>query len=798
MEFIIDPESLNKFPIFSTKGKNILKQYIKNIQNGGANRSHINWQEQRREERKKNRADALKHQRQTRNKGLLTQYEISLYKLSNFPINILLVGELHSHIGGVTRKPNYNLRKEDMDHLKNYLFNPLQDILDSYKDTCCFSYYTEYPLPNKVILLQKYKKHDNYPEFKFGKRGGESGVISQLAINMYKLSEKYPIMLHAQSFDLRDSYLLIGHHIFMFMYLNYINKPNIEYINSLTIEQKKGDKFQNFWKGFKNLTPSNIDIKNHPINSEVKSLFEQNLDIIVNTLVNIYISIKNDGTNQHILEVISNCLLELNEPNAEYVFRYEPLTKLFTELFNYLKENNIFKNIVAFFKNEHVRRIPYIITNMKIDSFDRFRVNIPLYHNIITHYILEVNLRILKEYYKCIDLKLQERISPDKIIRYLKYKYIWMTDLYAFYRMFMKPKDESVRGITKLCKVQKNILFHGGSAHTENLSWLIKHVFGYVNELEVLEYRGSKTNIKEYHAYHTPTYTLHYVKDGSLLNEEHKKQMNEILNHSFSYTFKKDHKYTFVEDFKNNEYFVSYILILKDNKVRGLYFICNIEYAIKNHYFDRGYLKTLKVPTSSKYYYIYNFAIHNDERGNGLCNYLIGNSICFIYERLDKLYPEISDKSVCLVARNPEYNPISGISDIERGYAVASNNCYSKYMNIVKDRLDNSGSYCGNRNEFCFYKMKPKTDPVWEKSLHHPKTHPQIKMEDSDILDKIQNEFMRNCRTRYTFISSCTPFGEHWAHDESEHWDNDDNDTSESDESTKSTTAWADPESDGR
>ena len=118
-------------------------------------------------------------------------------------------------------------------------------------------------------------------------------------------------------------------------------------------------------------------------------------------------------------------------------------------------------------------------------------------------------------------------------------------------------------------------------------------------------------------------------------------------------------------------------------------------------------------------------------------------------------------------------------------------------MNIVEDRLDNSGSYCGNRNEFCFYKMKPKTDSVWEKSLHHPKTDPQIKMEDSDILDKIQNEFMSNCRTRYTFISSCTPFGEHWDHGEDDEDDDDDevddtnevDDTSESDEST---TAWAD------
>ena len=102
---------------------------------------------------------------------------------------------------------------------------------------------------------------------------------------------------------------------------------------------------------------------------------------------------------------------------------------------------------------------------------------------LILHYYMEVSSRILKEYYKCAYPHLMDRITPVKVVKHIKHTDLWMTDMYAFYRFFMRPKDTN-QGITP---VQENIILHGGDAHVENLISMIENIFNKPGEFGVVQ-----------------------------------------------------------------------------------------------------------------------------------------------------------------------------------------------------------------------------------------------------------------------------------------------------------------------
>ena len=77
-----------------------------------------------------------------------------------------------------------------------------------------------------------------------------------------------------------------------------------------------------------------------------------------------------------------------------------------------------------------------VIGKAKFGKKTKMEMYIIIFKEIILTYYMVASSRILKEYYKCAYPEIQGRISPEKVVGHLKYPYIWMTDMYAFYRFY--------------------------------------------------------------------------------------------------------------------------------------------------------------------------------------------------------------------------------------------------------------------------------------------------------------------------------------------------------------------------
>ena len=239
-----------------------------------------------------------------------------------------------------------------------------------------------------------------------------------------------------------------------------------------------------------------------------------------------------------------------------------------------------------------------------------------------------------------------------------------MTDMYAFYRFFMKPKKDPKNN----CTIQQNIILHGGNNHIKNLENLLKNVFNRPYELarRVIKYdHVSKIYMKEYNN----LYTLNHIKNGLDIKKKHQDEIKSLLNTSFGPN---------THNFEDPN--VEYILILENDIVIGCFYFCFFPYA-------ENMIRNLreKHPSIKKDdIYIYNLTISSYKRGKKYCNYLISCALCYLQNMYKK-------QNIWLIAENQNH-PDNTSSKI------AANRCYSNFMKAVHDK----------KERYIYYVLKSK------------------------------------------------------------------------------------------
>lgn len=664
MNNIIDPDTLHSYSIYSDEGKSLLKKYIKLYQNGGS-------------------GAAVPQQ------SLFNQKTISLFQFANFKLNILLMGESHAYIGNIIQGRQFPLTREMIYSIGKYVKSIVDDMNKADND-CCINFYAELDIPEGQNLLKKYEiYHDKSVTFKNIPERLRGGVLGELTIGMYRLGASSE-NLKTISFDLRRSNLYVGSFIFIAEYKHYKQKPKlhkygckflVDYYK--LIEKYKEDK-------------SNEDISN-ALSLNIKDL--QKEGGIDPKLKQIYEDIFNDQQFNEIIdiywEIITSPIFQTEATQKEWGFSYNTLGWI--------------KNAVIVIGKAKFGKEP---------TMEQYKL---IFKDIILTYYMEASSRILKEYYKCAYPEIQGRISPEKVVDYLKYPFIWMTDMYAFYRFFMKPKDDG-----GYCKLQKNIILHGGDFHIQNLYSLISNTFNNPYELSRHVFTDRNTERK-------PLYTLNFVENGRDIKHKHREQISEVLNKSFSRRAEGQQ-----EEFIDQD--VSYILILKNDKVVGCLYFCKFPYANKM-------IQNLKEkhPNIKKGdIYIYNLAIDPNERGQKFCNYLISNGLCFLRKRFSK--------NMWLIAENPKHPRVSSSTK-------AANACYSKFMRPEPECKEKSDQ------QFCYYAVQkllnPPTLPNFRETITKSPTNPNSL---SSHLEHIKESMKQTCENRnYKVINTetCSITGEY-------------------------------------
>ena len=465
------------------------------------------------------------------------------------------------------------------------------------------------------------------PTFKNIPQGHGTSTLGQLTMDMYKFGVVNP-NLKTISFDLRRSNLYIG----SFIFIAERRAPDgsalrrygctflVDYYN--LIETHRGKK-------------TNNDIIK-VLSSNIKELQKEG-GITNEPLQKVYKIISSSPKFNKIIEIYMNKFLELGN-----------LTPELRKIWGYSYD------MTGWIRNATNEIAGKYHTHQKV-----------IFKDMILTYYMEASSRILKEYYKCAYPEIQERISPDKVVQHLKFPYIWMTDMYAFYRFFMKPKEPKDDG--GHCKLQKNIILHGGDWHIQNLYNLITKTFNKPYELSIKAFKSN--NIEVY----KPLYTLNFIENGRNIKEKHIDQISELLNKSF------DRNPPQREQF--NEHEVSYILILKDDNVVGCFYFCEFPYANDKLTNLRQRHKNM----TNGDIYIYNLAISPTEQGKRLCNYLISYGLCFLKNKFEK--------TMWLIAENPNHHGTTGS-------AAAANACYVKFMKLEPNCKNNK------QNKYCYYRLQ--------------------------------------------------------------------------------------------
>ena len=702
MKFIIDPKSFNKYSIFSNEGKTLLKKYIKQVQSGGS-------------EEPDNDVDSMSEEpdNDVSIHSLYNITTIGLHQFANFKLNILLLGEYHTKInkktiGGPT------LKQKHIDNIVNYV-KYIVSGMNKKHNNCCINFYAELDIPEEQNLLKKYEQyHDSTYTHKNMQIHGQ-GVLGQLTQYMYNQS-KENTNVKAISFDLRRSNLYVG--LFVFMVEMEKNKISnmfentdildgfgcyflVKYYQQL-VESFKGTQtneqiVRQFTEDIKQLTTSQItgrllDVYNWFFNNEA-----------FNRLINIY------------YKLIEYFLI--NDGEAEQFFLGYKLIELIWYAMTDSDKTGIPDDIIIPISNKAYTSRKVFLTNKQENIQEHSEIKNRLKDIILTYY-MEVSSRILKEYYKCAYPDIQKRISPDKVVGHLEHKYLWMTDMYAFYRFFMKPKESDAG----YCKLQKNIILHGGDAHIKNLHMLIKNTFNNPYELSIKMLRHNGTTL------YNPLYTLNIIVSGAYIKPKHKTQISQLLNNSFKRPSNKE------EIFHKDD---KYMLILKDDDVVGCFYFTTFQSVIyRNLIFG---LREMPSLTSNDDIYIYNLAIDLKERGKKLCNYLISCGLCLLH----KTYP---NRNKLLLAENPNYHNASASAA-----AAAANACYKKVMRLEPNCQNDT------KNRFCYYFKDKNTDPVTP-SL------PNIEIEQmgnapnkkwGEIVTYIANEMKATCENSEYNVVNC-------------------------------------------
>ena len=277
----------------------------------------------------------------------------------------------------------------------------------------------------------------------------------------------------------------------------------------------------------------------------------------------------------------------------------------------------------------------------------------------------------------------------------------------------MKPKYDG-----GYCKLQKNIILHGGDNHIQNLYFLIYNTFNTVNsyELSIHAFTDNKTVRK-------PLYTLNFVENGGHIKQKHRGQISKVLNKSFSSRAEGQQ-----EQFTDPN--VSYILILKNDNVVACLYFCEFPYADNMI----SHLRKRHPGIKDGDIYIYNLAIDPNERGQKFCNYLISNGLCFLRKRFSK--------NMWLIAENPKHSGVSGS-------AGAANACYSKFMKHEPD--------C-EEHQFCYYAVqKELSAPTLPNFRETRTTSPTDPNSLSSHLEHIKESIKQTCENRnYKVINTAT------------------------------------------
>jgi hypothetical protein len=739
MKFIIDPESFTKQSIFSYEGKSLLKKYIKHVQSGG---SGLDSPEDSGEEippfASEDSGEEGFASEDSGEEGFASvdgggdvipsffnQSTLALYQFSNFYLNIFIMGEHHARAGFIHPTTNKVLTPENVQAIL-MLFYDMETSMTRKINECCVSFYAELDIPPDVNILKKYKDEPDNPTSKsilswYNK--STPYVLDNITNYMYELDRTKP-NFKTISFDLRRSHLYVG--VILFSIHFYDIKYNFDNIIKSIINGI-----------FLALDPGS---QNGPPSSKNNKKLVSDIRILINEL-----STKSSGESQ-------NETLQYFNQNINEIFNTNKFFEYLTSQLN----NQSVKNLATW---------TYV--------FEIFAKNIPFFRTVLIDYLIETVLRILKEYYKCKDIKLQQKINPLDIYDMLPKKYIWMTDMYAFYRFFMRQKET-----IGFCNDPTNHFLHCGDAHGLNLRHLIENIF-----TSEMGYFKIDTDIRNrslnYTVHFKSTYTLHYVQNGNLLTPNHKAQINALwqtsYGHNRKYEFNEGGAVRFILIIKNIHY------NLKNNgkypfeymKIVGCYVICNLDYAYKNNLILNEVTpwrellpdKMEKTPKNLVKYtkphaYIYNLAVDSDFRGGSLCNYMISNSLCYINKKILKN----NNSRMFLIAENP-------CDETNTPSRFAANKCYEKYMDVIIPKSSEwkqceveyktegkvNKSYCNNK--FCFYRSKPRHDKIWAsqpslpKQMFEPETKYIPKKFGFRILKEMQQLLKHACITNYKQIN---------------------------------------------
>ena len=626
---------------------------------------------------------------------------INLYQFANFKLNILLIGEMHSSIG-LQALNNTKITQKYINSMKSF-FDKL--VLDASENKSFINFYGELDIPEEVNLSQKFRELDrfyNSQTYTTAVRNPNretDSVLGLITRHMFYRARANPHCLKAINFDTRRCFLYIGSFIFQ-CELDFRN--NQDY----TILEGYGCRFiKRFYRFFKNIKKSrgyDNEFMASLLAAEAKRL--NNGDNSSRITVDMHRFEENLRRSDEFNRLVG-CYFKILRSRDQKTHIFDGKYKTSENIINYIKDRD--KNI----------------------SFIKLR-------EIIIYYYMEVSLRILKEYYKCAYPHLMDRINPVEVVKHIRHPDIWMSDMYAFYRFFIRPKNTNQR----ITPIQETIILYSGDNHVENLISMIENIFNKPSEFGCISSRQlDHSNPGNIDQKMIPLYRLNYVDNVNNIKPKHKNQIRNLLTKSFNYLW---------FDFKKDD---SYIIILKNDNVIGCFLFCklvnlkkhDLRKKIINNHSKKKNGSDLKVYKND--FYIHDFAIHENERKKGMCKYLISCGIKFLQKEFSNF------KTIWLIAKNPKYTKIK----VEEIFEHA-NKCYSNFM--TKEEK------CKDNHEICYFYIEKSTDIKC--ILPISKNEPTFSTLDQsfftrskyDVLKYIQYSFKAICENKnYRVINTDFP-----------------------------------------